>query len=94
MIHILARWRAQEGKHFELMGHMKEMTAMSRAESGNKRYDVYQNAEDPHMILIDELYTSEEAVQAHRGSPHFKNIVEGKIATILASRSSEKTEKA
>ena len=93
MIHVLARWRAQDGKISEVIKFIAEMATASRNEPGNKRYDVYQKIDDPHFILIDEEYLSEAAVQEHRSSPHFKNIVEAKIAPLLASRSSEKTEK-
>ena len=93
MIHILARWRAKDGKHAEVMSLVKEMITLTRTESGNRRYDVYQNIEDPHQFLLDELYDSEDAVQKHRNSEHFLFIVQGKIAPLLAERSSEKTEK-
>jgi quinol monooxygenase YgiN len=93
MIHIIARWRAQTGKHEEVMKYVAEMTAETRKEAGNRRYDVYQMVSDPHFILLDEEYVSEDAVQAHRASAHFQKIVQGKIAPLLASRASEKTEK-
>jgi quinol monooxygenase YgiN len=93
MIHILAHWRAHDGKHHEVMTLIKEMTLKTRAEPGCLLYDAYQNVENPHFILLDELYVSEEAVQAHRNSEHFLTIVQGKIAPLLATRSSEKTEK-
>jgi autoinducer 2-degrading protein len=93
MIHVLARWRAEIGKHSEVMLHLQSVISASRKEPGNRRYDVYQNIEDPHQFLLDELYVSEEAVQAHRTSEHFVSIVQGKIAPLLTERSSEKTEK-
>jgi quinol monooxygenase YgiN len=93
MYQIIARWRAQDGKHLEVMNHVNEMAIATRKEPGNLKYDVYQNVENPHMILLDELYTSEEAAQAHRNSEHFQTIVEGKISPLLAARVSEKTVK-
>lgn len=92
MIHILARWRAHENKHALVLELVNQMKFKSRAEAGNERYDVYQNCEDPHQFLLDELYESEDAVQAHRNSDHFKTLVEAQIAPMLAARSSEKKE--
>jgi autoinducer 2-degrading protein len=92
MIHILARWRARENKHAEVLALVDQMKLKSTAEPGNHRYDVYQNCDDPHQFLLDELYESEEAVQAHRNSDHFKTLVETQIAPMLAARSSEKRE--
>jgi quinol monooxygenase YgiN len=93
MIHILAHWRAKDGKHQEVMALVKDMILKTRAEPGCMLYDAYQNIEDPHFILLDELYASDEAVDAHRNSEHFQIIVQEKIAPLLAARSSQKTEK-
>ena len=90
MFQIIARWRAKDGRSVEVMNLIQEMQIATRRESGCQRYDVYQNAEDPHAFLLDELYVSQEAAHVHRESEHFQRIVEGKIAPLLTTRSSEK----
>lgn len=90
MFQIIARWRAKDGQSAEVMSLTREMQIATRRESGCQRYDVYQNAEDPHAFLLDELYVSQESAQVHRESEHFQRIVEAKIAPLLSARSSEK----
>lgn len=45
----------------------------SRKEPGNLRFDVLQGAEDPARFVLYEVFTSPEAVEAHRASPHYKD---------------------
>ena len=92
MFQIIARWRSKKDQHLEVLNLIQEMAIVTRKEPGNALYDVYQNAEDPHLFLLDELYISEAAAKEHRASPHFQSIVEGKIAPLLEARTSEKRE--
>ncbi|WP_267898284.1 putative quinol monooxygenase [Teichococcus wenyumeiae] len=50
------------------------MTAASRAEPGNLRYDLWQDQTDPGRFVLDELYVDGEAVAAHRATPDFQII--------------------
>jgi autoinducer 2-degrading protein len=43
----------------------------SRKEPGNLRFDVLQGAEDPARFVLYEVFASQEAVEAHRASPHY-----------------------
>ena len=45
--------------------------AGSRTEPGNLRFDILQAAEDPCRFLFYEVFTSQEAVEAHRQTPHY-----------------------
>lgn len=40
-------------------------------ESGNLRFDVIQNAEDPSRFVLYEAYESEETAAAHKHTPHY-----------------------
>jgi autoinducer 2-degrading protein len=40
-------------------------------ETGNLRFDMYRNRENPLEFLFAEKYNSVEAVIAHRQTPHF-----------------------
>ena len=44
----------------------------SRTEPGNIRYDVLQSADDPNHFVLYEIYESEQALAAHRETPHFQ----------------------
>jgi (4S)-4-hydroxy-5-phosphonooxypentane-2,3-dione isomerase len=40
-------------------------------ESGNLRFDVLQNTNDPSRFMLYEAYESEEAAAAHKQTPHY-----------------------
>ena len=41
-------------------------------ESGNMRFDVLQNMDDPTQFILYEAYESEEAAAAHKETKHYK----------------------
>lgn len=49
----------------------RENHAGSRREPGNLRFDVLQGAEDPCRFVLYEAFVSQEAVEAHRKTPHY-----------------------
>lgn len=40
-------------------------------ESGNLRFDILQDAQDPNKFVLYEAYTSEQAVAAHKETAHY-----------------------
>ncbi|MBB4099952.1 putative quinol monooxygenase [Sphingomonas kyeonggiensis] len=70
---IIAILAARPGKAEALRILLDGMIAPTRAESGNLRYDLWQDRTDPARFVLDELYADDEAVAAHRASPHFQN---------------------
>lgn len=40
-------------------------------ESGNRRFDVLQSADDPSIFMLYEAYASAAQAQAHKQSPHY-----------------------
>jgi autoinducer 2-degrading protein len=40
-------------------------------ESGNVRFDVLQQADDPCRFIVYEVFESEEAVRLHKETPHY-----------------------
>ncbi|WP_052402796.1 putative quinol monooxygenase [Muricoccus aerilatus] len=72
-VKIMAILAARPGKAAELRALLDGMTAASRAEPGNLRYDLWQDQADPARLVLDELYADREAVAAHRATPHFQN---------------------
>ena len=41
-------------------------------ESGNRRFDVLQQADDPTRFVLYEAYTSREAAAAHKETEHYQ----------------------
>jgi (4S)-4-hydroxy-5-phosphonooxypentane-2,3-dione isomerase len=45
----------------------------TRQEPGNRRFDVLQGSDDPGRFLLYEVFESQEAVEAHRLTAHYKS---------------------
>lgn len=71
-VKIIAILAARPGKTETLRALLDTMVVASRAEPGNLRYDLWQERADPARFVLDELYTDDDAVAAHRASPHFQ----------------------
>ncbi|UDF05474.1 putative quinol monooxygenase [Asticcacaulis sp. AND118] len=71
-IKVIALLTARPGKAEALHTLLSGMTAPSRAEPGNLRYDLWQDQAEPTRFILDELYTDAAAVAAHRATPHFQ----------------------
>ena len=93
MIVVLARWTAKgEFSPFVLKA-MIELQKATRLEPGNLAYDLFQDPQAPEKFLIYEAYKDAEAVEAHRTSPHFQDIVVNQIVPKLLERTGEVFEK-
>ena len=71
-VKIMAILAARPNKARKLRALLDSMLAPSRAEAGNLRYDLWQDQTDPDRFVLDELYADQEAVAAHRATPHFQ----------------------
>ncbi len=47
----------------------------TRQEPGNLRFDVLRDPDDDHKFLIYEVFTSADALEAHRQTPHYRKCV-------------------
>lgn len=64
---------AHPGKMHELETLLLGMVSASRAESGNRRYDLYRDHSDTNRFVLDETYSDEAAVASHHATPHFQH---------------------
>lgn len=83
---VIARYRTREGAEDTVLPLLDTMAAASRAEPGNLAYRVHQGTEDPRAIALYEEYASEADFTAHCESPHFRDIVLGRVVPLLESR--------
>ncbi|AYD00202.1 putative quinol monooxygenase [Neorhizobium sp. NCHU2750] len=70
---ISATLTALPGKADALKALLLGMMADCRAEPGNLRWDIWQDRANPERFVLDELYVDNDAVAAHRETPHFKD---------------------
>lgn len=72
-VKIVAVLTARPGKAEALEALLAGMLGPSRAEPGNLRYDLWRDQADPSRLVLDELYVDNDAIAAHRATPHFAN---------------------
>lgn len=84
---VIARWSPGAGKNETIAAMLPELIRQSRAERGCLGYQVYRPDGDVNgdFVLV-ERYVDQAALEAHRGSAHFRNIVLERIVPLLASR--------
>ncbi|UAK23346.1 putative quinol monooxygenase [Sphingomonas nostoxanthinifaciens] len=51
---------------------LEDMAPHCRAEPGNMGWNVWRDRSDPCRYVLDELYADDDAVAAHRSSPHYQ----------------------
>lgn len=81
-----AKWQVKEGHLQEVLSLLKEAVSKSTAEDGNLKYEVYQGNENPNTLMLFEEYIEQDALNFHRNSPHFQEVVVGKIVPLLENR--------
>ncbi|MGH2540425.1 MAG: putative quinol monooxygenase [Actinomycetota bacterium] len=87
---LLARYRAKPGQGDIVERTLLEMAeAVRRTEPGCLVYRAARSTEEPEIFVLYEEYEDEAALLAHRETPHFRTLIEGVVAPVLASRERE-----
>jgi autoinducer 2-degrading protein len=87
IIAVAADWRAQPGQEETVRRLLLQAAAAVREhEPGNLLYVAHQDAADPAHFLVYEQYADQAALEAHRDSAHYQEVVVGKIVPLLAQR--------
>lgn len=87
IIAVVAEWRAQPGQEATVHRLMLQAAAAVRQhEPGNLQYVGHQDAADPARFLFYEQYADQAALDAHRDSAHYQELVVGQIVPLLAER--------
>ncbi len=86
MLIVIARYLVTEGHESVVARLLRQNAEASRTEPGCLEFTVFQEIDDPRVILLYERYTDEDAFQAHRQTPHFKEIIEQQVVPLLDER--------
>ncbi|MED3561742.1 putative quinol monooxygenase [Bacillus xiapuensis] len=90
MVVLTAKYICKPGKGDEVEAYLKEMRPLvHQYEKECTVYIVNRSTENKDIFLIYEQYVDQAALEAHRNTPHFKEIIEGKIIPILEKRERE-----
>lgn len=87
MIVLAAHYYCLPGKVDSVLEGLRKMQPLVAAsEPGCVLYQVCRSKENPDYLMLYEQYKDDAALQAHRETPHFKEIIEGQIIPMLDKR--------
>jgi autoinducer 2-degrading protein len=86
MIVVVATYQAQAGRGDDVAAAMAEITPQCLGEDGCLMYVGNRSLKDPDHFVLYEQYRDEAAIEAHRQSRHFTEIVLGRIVPMLEVR--------
>lgn len=87
IIAVAAEWRVQPGHEETVRQLMRQATAAVRQhEPGNLLYIGHQDPADPAHFLFYEQYADQAALEAHRDSAHYQELVVKQIVPLLTER--------
>lgn len=90
MIALVAKFQVKEGNIDTVIQALQEMAPLvEELEPDCSLYTVNRSREDSNLILLYERYADMEAIAFHRETPHFKEIIEDRVAPLLESRERE-----
>jgi len=73
-VRVIARAVAQPGKATELRNILQQLLAPTRDEQGCEYYDLFES-NIPDLFYFDELWTTQEDLDAHAASAHLKELI-------------------
>ena len=85
-ITVVARWQPAGGVHGEVLALIAELRPKSLAEPGCLAYEVYQSVDEPRSILLVERYRDQAALDSHKASAHYQELVVGLVLPLLSDR--------
>lgn len=85
-VHVIATWQVKEGHMDTVLNVLKIVREESLKENGNLFYTIQQSNADTNTLILFEGYRNEAAVEEHRNTSHFKELLLGQIVPLLASR--------
>lgn len=85
-VYVFATWKVKEGEINNVLSLLNTVQAESIKEDGNLFYIIHQSKQEPNTLILSEGYSNDDAVTAHRNSPHFQELVLGQIVPLLDNR--------
>jgi quinol monooxygenase YgiN len=85
-IYVYAQWNVKEGKLDEVLHVLTQAAKKSSEEKGNLFYKIHQSKSDQNTLILFEGYENETALEFHKNSEHYQNLVVKEIVPLLESR--------
>ncbi len=68
---------------------LRELRDASRKEEGVVAFEVARSGEKPHVFALWEVYKDRAALDAHKGTDHFKRLVLDGVRPLAQERNAE-----
>ena len=75
MVKILAHFHLKDGALPQVQALAEKLVAATRQEEGCLQYELLQEAGNDKHLIMQEAWSSQEALDAHSTSAHFTSIV-------------------
>jgi quinol monooxygenase YgiN len=83
---LIIKWKIKETETPRILDLLPQLVEKSRSEKGNLSYNIYQSVDDNNVFILHERYIDAEAVELHKSSAHYQEIVAGEIIPYLEVR--------
>lgn len=83
---LIVKWKIRETETSRILNLLPELVEKSSNEPGNLSYAVYQSENKPNEFILHEKYADAMALDAHKNSEHYQNIVVKEIIPHLEIR--------
>lgn len=87
MLALIARYHVKPGRADAVIEALRRMKPL--VDAHEPRCTQYIAHRDGDLVVLYEQYADQAALEAHRETPHFAEIIEGEIAPLLDDRERE-----
>lgn len=90
MIVLVAKYHVRPGNADKVAAALRRMAPLvAEHEPGCLLYQANRSTEVDNLFLLYEQYADAESLDAHRTTPHFRDVIEGEIVPLLVKRERE-----
>jgi quinol monooxygenase YgiN len=86
---VVAHWRTEANAVDEVLALVGPLREQTLAEPGCLGYEVFRDVAAPGDLLLLERYADDAAIDAHRKTPHYQELVVRRILPLLSQRQVE-----
>ncbi len=83
---LIVKWRIKESETARILDLLPSLVEKARNEEGNVFFHIYQSVDHPNELILHERYVNAEAVETHKATEHYREIVAGIIIPCLEVR--------
>lgn len=83
---LIVKWKIRETETAEVLKLLPALAEKTRNEEGNILYAIYQSEDNANELILHERYADTAAVEVHKNSEHYQDIVVKKILPHLEVR--------